>query len=58
MHETIYIYIYKYLIYIYIYIYIQYLDANHLYGWGMSKYLPYSGFKWLRQKEIDKFDLK
>ena len=24
-----------------------------LYGWAMSQYLPYSGFKWLNQKEID-----
>ena len=23
----------------------------------MSQYLPYSGFKWLNQKEIDKFDV-
>ena len=26
-------------------------------GWAMSQYLPYSGFKWLRQNEIDKFCL-
>ena len=39
-------------------IYIQYLDTNHLYGLGMSKYLLYGGFKWLSQKEIDKFDVK
>ena len=26
--------------------FIEYLDANHLYGWAMSKYLPYGGFKW------------
>jgi hypothetical protein len=26
--------------------YIVYLDANYLYGWAMSKYLPYGGFKW------------
>ena len=25
---------------------IEYLDANNLYGWAMSKYLPYGGFKW------------
>ena len=23
----------------------------------MSQYLPYSGFKWLNQKEIDRFDV-
>ena len=27
--------------------YIQYLDANILYGWAMSKKLPVNGFKWL-----------
>ena len=27
--------------------YIQYLDANNLYGWVMSKKLPVNGFKWL-----------
>ena len=27
--------------------YIQYLDANNLYGWPMSKKLPVNGFKWL-----------
>ena len=35
-------------------IYIQYLDINNLYGCGMSDYLPYGGFKWLRN--TDKFD--
>ena len=37
-------------------IYIIYLDTNNSYGWGMSQYLLYGGFKWLNQKEIDKFD--
>ena len=37
--------------------YITYLDANNLYGWAMSQYLPYSGFKWLNQKEISDFCL-
>ena len=27
--------------------YIQYLEANNLYGWAMSKKLPVNGFKWL-----------
>ena len=31
--------------------YITYLDANNLYGWAMSKYLPTGGFKWLQQIE-------
>ena len=34
---------------------ITYLDANNLYGWAMIQYLPYSGFKWLNQKEISDF---
>ena len=37
--------------------YITYLDANNLYGWAMSQYLLYSGFKCLNQKEIDRFDV-
>ena len=31
--------------------YIQYLDANNLYGWAMSKKLPTNGFKWLDTAE-------
>ena len=27
--------------------YIQYLDANNLCGWAMSKKLPVNGFKWI-----------
>ena len=27
---------------------------GNIYGWAMSQCLPYSGFKWLNQKEIDK----
>ena len=38
--------------------YITYLDANNLYGWAMTQYLPYGEFKWLSEKEIDEFDLK
>ena len=37
--------------------FIIYLDAKNLYGWAMSQYLPYSGFKWLNQKETNKFCL-
>ena len=37
--------------------YIINLDENNLYDWAMSQYLPYSGFKWLSLKEIDKFCL-
>ena len=37
--------------------YIMYLDANNLYGWTMSQYLPPGKFKWLTEKQIDKLDL-
>ncbi|XP_068736571.1 uncharacterized protein [Montipora capricornis] len=37
--------------------YIMYLDANNLYGWAMSQYLPTGGFKWLAKNQIDKIDL-
>ena len=39
--------------------YIMYLDANNLYGWAMSHYLPTGrgNFKWLTDKEISKIDL-
>ncbi len=37
--------------------YIMYLDANNLYGWAMSQYLPTGGFKWLTQKQINKINL-
>ena len=35
--------------------FITYLDMNNLYGWAMSEYLPYEGFKWL--KNSDGFDV-
>ena len=38
-------------------IYNIYLDRNNPYGWAISQYLPYGGFKWLNQKEIDKLDV-
>ena len=37
--------------------YIMYLDANNLYGWAMSQYLPTGGFKWLKQNKIENLDL-
>ena len=35
--------------------FITYLDMNNLYGWGLSGYLPYGGFKWL--KNVDGFNI-
>ena len=32
--------------------YIQYLDANNLYGWAMSKSLPTHGFEWMSESEL------
>ena len=37
--------------------YITYLDANNLYGWAMSQYLPTGNLKWMTDKEISKIDL-
>ena len=37
--------------------YIMYLDANNLYGWAMSQYLPTGGFRWMTDKQINKIDL-
>ena len=37
--------------------YITYIDAKNLYGYKMSQCLPYSGFEWLNQKDIDRFDV-
>ena len=36
--------------------YIQYLDANNLYGWAMSKTLPVYGFKWLDSDKINEIN--
>ena len=33
--------------------YIQYLDANNLYGWAISKKLPVNEFKWLDSNKIN-----
>ena len=35
--------------------FISYLDVNNFYGWAMSEYRPYEGFKWL--ENIDGFDV-
>ena len=38
--------------------YIQYVDANNLYGWAMSKKSPVNGFKWLDSNEINEGFIK
>ena len=38
--------------------YIQYLDANNLYGWEMSKKLPVNGFKWTDNNIINEEFIK
>ena len=37
--------------------YIIYLDANNLYGWSMSQYLPRKNFQWVPQDEIAGLDV-
>ena len=37
-------------------LYIQYLDANNLYGWAMSKKFPVNGFKWLDSDKINEIN--
>ena len=32
--------------------FITYLDANNLYGWGMSQKLPYKNFRWVDEKNL------
>ena len=37
--------------------YLMYYDANNLYGWSMSQYLPTGGFRWLTETEIEHLDI-
>lgn len=37
--------------------YLVYWDANNLYGWAMSQYQPYGGFRWMSEQEIQKFNV-
>ena len=34
----------------------MYLDANNLYGYAISQYLPYNEFTWFK-KDINRFDV-
>ena len=38
--------------------FIQYLDANNLYGWAMSKKLPTHDLKWLSKSNTFKLEEK
>lgn len=37
--------------------YIVYIDCNNLYGYSMCQYLPFSGFRFLTQCEINELDV-
>ena len=37
--------------------YIAYLDANNLYGYAMSQYLPFGKFRWLNNDEVEKLNV-
>jgi hypothetical protein len=37
--------------------FIMYLDATNLYGFAMRQHLPQSGFVWMTDEEIDRFDV-
>jgi len=36
---------------------INYVVGNNLYGWAMSQYMPYGGFKWIEPNLKGLFDL-
>ena len=36
---------------------LYYIDANNLYGWAMSQYLPYGNFRWLSEDEIQNLNV-
>ena len=36
--------------------YLEYLDANNLYGWAMSKKLLVDGFKWVEEDHLSNFN--
>ena len=36
-------------------LYIKYLDANNLYGWGMSQKLPVNDFESIKKEELSNY---
>jgi hypothetical protein len=38
--------------------YLWYVDANQLYAWAMTQYLPYDNFYWVKQEEITKMTIE
>ena len=38
--------------------FIEYLDANNLYGWAMSKKLPVGEFEWINPKDYTEYIIK
>ncbi|KAG8240272.1 hypothetical protein J437_LFUL018109 [Ladona fulva] len=38
--------------------FITYYDANNLYGWALSRPLPFTNFRWLNQEEITAFEIE
>ena len=37
--------------------YIMYYDANNLYGWSQSRFLPDREFDWMTDEQLDNFDV-
>ena len=37
-------------------IYITYLDANNLYGWAMSQYMPVGWFEWIAPDQLKHYE--
>lgn len=38
--------------------YIMYLDANNLYGWAMSQFLPTGSFRWMTENKLNLAEYK